>query len=367
MIALEINVTRSSMPPFEEYIQEIADIWESRRLSNAGPKHQLLEEKLREVLGTRGVTLFTNGHQALEAALSLFPPGGEVITTPFTFASTTLAIIRCGLIPRFCDIEPENYTLDPERIEDLIGPKTVAILPVHVYGHVCGHKAIRAVADRHGLRVIYDAAHAFGVTENGVSVGQQGDISMFSFHATKAFHTIEGGCLAFQDESLARRFEAWRNFGIYGCEISELVGPNAKMSEFQAAMGLCNLRHLDEQIALRKDAALCYQELLGGRQGIVLNVGQPGVTSNYAYYPVRFREDEWGESRDQVMERLAAHGIGARKYFYPLTSAFPIFDGTAVDETPIAAGVAEEILCLPMYAGLSRDEVTRICETILKR
>ena len=360
-----INVTRSSMPSLEEYMEEIRALWDSRWLTNDGVKHQQLAQSLAQRFGVREVSLFSNGHQALEAAFSLFPAGAEIITTPFTFASTTLAIVRSGLIPVFCDIEPEFYTIDVSRIEALITEKTVAIAPVHVYGNLCDWRAIRKLADKHGLKVIYDAAHAFGVRDGGRDAGSLGDLSMFSFHATKVFHTIEGGCLAYDDASPAAELTAWRKFGMYDGESSEILGTNAKMTEFAAAMGLCNLRHLEDEIALRKEAVLRYRQRLSGHEGLVLCGEQQGVTSNYAYMPLRIRPETFGKDRDAVLARLQAENIFARKYFYPLTSEHPICAAFPDAETPVARQVSREILCLPLFAGLTVQEVDRICDCIL--
>lgn len=362
----KITVVKPSLPPMEEYIEEIRDIWENRWLTNSGPKHQQLCRELSERLGTTEISLFSNGHQALEAVFSLFPAGSEVITTPFTFASTTLAILRCGLVPVFCDIEPEFYTIDAEKIEALITPKTKAIAPVHVYGHLCDWRKIGEIARRHNLKVIYDAAHAFGVTENGISAAAIGDMAIFSFHATKVFHTIEGGCIAHNDPDLSKRFAAWRQFGMFDGERSEILGTNAKLTEFTAAMGLCNLRHLDDEIDLRHKVAARYRERLGGHAGIILCGEQRDVQSNYAYFPVRIREETFGASRDQVAEKLGEADILARKYFYPITSDFPVVRrAMQPQETPVARTVAEEILCLPLYAGLSGIDVDRVCDALL--
>lgn len=362
-----INVTRSSMPPVEEYFNEIASIWDNRWLSNVGPKHQQLKQELSNRMDKAEIDLFCNGHQALEAAFSLFPAGSEVITTPFTFASTTVAILRCGLVPVFCDIEPNYYTIDPEKIEALITERTVAVAPVHVYGNLCDWRSIEEIAAKYGLKVIYDAAHAFGVRDGETDAGCLGDISMFSFHATKVFHTIEGGCLAHHDPSLSDIFTAWRNFGIYNWEQSEVLGTNAKMTEFSAAMGLCNLRHLEEQIILRRNAALRYRDRLMNKTGLVLCREQPGVTSNYAYFPIQVEPEQFGGSRDDVADHLAQGGIFTRKYFYPLTSGFQICQKqAAIQPTPVAAGVSNRILCLPLYADLTTEVVDRICDAVLE-
>lgn len=362
----QINVTRSSMPSFEEYCEEIRELWDSRWLTNSGKKHQKFRSELEQYLGVPHVTLYTNGHLALEGVLEAMelPAGGEVITTPFTFASTTQAIVRCGLIPVFCDVDPVTYTMDSAKIEALITPKTCAILPVHVYGNLCDVDAIGEIAHRHGLKVIYDAAHAFGIIRNGVSAAAFGDASMFSFHATKVFHTIEGGAVCYAEDSLSRRLDAGKNFGQESGELIPYVGGNAKMNEFQAAMGICNLRHLGDEIQKRKAAVECYRQHLSGVSGIALCPEQSGVQSNYAYFPVVFDGYKW--NRDEIADRLAAHGIFARKYFFPLTSSFEAYEGCfPIQETPIAQHIADCVLTLPLYAGLEADVVKQICDIIL--
>ena len=249
---MPINVTSSSIPNFDEYCEEIKGLWDTHWLTNMGKKHKHLEVALKAYLDTQSLTLYTNGHLALEYAIEALGLTGEIITTPFTFASTTHAIVRSGCTPVFCDIDPQTYTMDPSGIEKLITVKTQAIMPVHVYGNLCDVEAIQQIADKHGLKVIYDAAHAFGVRCKGESAANFGDVSMFSFHATKVFHTIEGGALTFRDEALAQKLNDLKNFGIRGPEEVLYSGGNAKMNEFQAAMGLCNLRHLDEEIPKRK-------------------------------------------------------------------------------------------------------------------
>ena len=362
-----INVTRSSIPEFEEYCNEIRSIWDSHWLTNMGEKHQRLEAELKEYLGVPNVALLTNGHLALENIIEAMELKGEIITTPFTFASTTHAIVRCGCTPVFCDIDPTDYTIDAGKLESLITDKTVAIMPVHVYGNLCNVEEIDRIAKKHGLKVIYDAAHAFGVTKNGISSACFGDAAMFSFHATKVFNTIEGGALCFKDAALAQRIHDLKNFGIQGPEDVEYVGGNAKMNEFCAAMGLCNLRHLDAEIAKRKLTAQHYDARLGGVPGLRLNAHKPDVESNYAYYPVIF--DGYKLSRDEVFARLGENNIVARKYFYPLTNAFECYKGrTGFDPalTPVARRASETVLTLPLYADLSFDDVDRICDIILK-
>ena len=355
-----INVTRSALPSLEEYINEISSLWDSRWLTNMGEKHQALERGLVEYLGVPSVTLFTNGHLALEAAIAAMGLTGEVITTPFTFVSTTHAISRNGLKPVFCDIDPESYTLDPAKIEALITPETSAIVPVHVYGTLCDVDAIQAVADKHGLKVIYDAAHAFGVTKNGVNAACFGDASMFSFHATKVFHTVEGGAVTTKDPGLRAKLDAWKNFGLADGDIV-MEAPNAKMSEFHAAMGLCNLRHIDAYIAARKQVTERYRNNLAGVPGLSLLREQPGVESNYAYFPVVFDGAKY--TRDEAAARLAEQDVFARKYFYPLTNHCAAY-GYHGDETPIAKHISDRVLCLPLYPELSLEDVDRICEII---
>jgi len=363
-----ILVTRSSMPDYEEYCEEIKKLWESHWLTNMGVEHKTLQEELERYLGCPHVVLYTNGHLALENVIAAmqFPKGGEVITTPFTFASTTHAIVRNGLTPVFCDVDPEDYTIDAEKIEGLITEKTVAIVPVHVYGNMCHVEKIADLAKKHGLKVIYDAAHAFAVKYKGVSSANFGDASMFSFHATKVFNTIEGGAVCFPSDTLVETLNDMKNFGIRGPERCVFVGGNAKMNEFQAAMGVCNLRHLDREIAKRKVVMERYREHLEGVPGIRLCRPQKDVEPNYAYFPVIF--DGFGADRNQVFEALGKQEITARKYFYPLTNSFECYAGLAtagVEKTPVAAYLADRVLTLPMYADLALEDVDRICGIVL--
>lgn len=363
-----ILVTRSSMPSMEEYIEEIRSIWDSHWLTNMGEKHKALQAELQKYMGVPAVELLTNGHMALELSLQAMNLQGEVITTPFTFASTTHAIVRNGLEPVFCDIDPETYTMDVTQIERLITDRTCAILPVHVYGNVCNIEEIERIAHKYGLKVLYDAAHTFGETYKGQGIGNFGDASCFSFHATKVFNTIEGGAVGYRDPDMGRRLYELKNFGIHGPEEVDAVGANAKMNEFCAAMGLCNLRHVDEEIAKRRAVVERYREHLEGVDGLRLNVQQPEVRSNYAYFPVVFDENLFGASRNEVMDALAQNGIGARKYFYPLTNTFECFHGKYdVDATPVALHVAKRVLTLPLYADLSMEDVDRICKIVLEQ
>lgn len=364
-----INVTRSSMPAYEEYCEEIKELWDSHWLTNMGAKHKQLEANLKEYLDCPNVTLCTNGHLALENAIEAFKfaSGSEVITTPFTFASTTHAIVRNGLVPIFADVKTDDYTIDPASVEALITEKTVAIIPVHVYGNMCDTEALQKIANKYGLKLIYDAAHAFGVKKNGVSSANFGDVSMFSFHATKVFNTIEGGALAFQNPDLTVVFNDLKNFGIHGPESVQYVGGNAKMNEFQAVMGICNLRHLDSEIAKRKAVVERYRKHLANIEGIVLCNKQENVDSNYAYFPVVF--DGFKKNRDEVFAELGEQGIIARKYFYPLTNSFDCYrelPTAGAEKTPVANHIANRVLTLPLYADLSMEDVDRICDIILK-
>ncbi len=364
-----INVTRSSMPTFEEYCEEIKELWESHWLTNMGKKHRTFEADLLAYLGADNVKLYCNGHLALENVLEAyaFPEGSEVITTPFTFASTTHSIVRSGLVPVMCDINPTDYTIDAEKIEALITEKTVAIMPVHVYGNLCNIERIAEIAGKHNLKVIYDAAHAFAVTYKGKSTAMLGDASMFSFHATKVFNSIEGGALFFRDAEIGVRLDELKNFGIHGPESVQWVGGNAKMNEFAAAMGVCNLRHLDTEIAKRSKVSEHYHKRLGGKEGIRLNTTQDGVTPNYAYFPVVF--DGYKYTRDEVYEKLKENGIVARKYFFPLSNSFDCYKDYpfyGVEKTPVAKYISDRVLTLPMYADLSIEDIDRICDIILK-
>ena len=354
------------MPELDEYINEIKEIWDTHWLTNMGPKHTQLQEELRSFMGVENVELFTNGHMAIELTLQAMGLQGEVITTPFTFASTTHAIVRNGLEPVFCDVDPVTFTMDTGKLESLITERTCAILPVHVYGNICDIEGIERLAHKYGLKVIYDACHTFGETYKGRGVGCFGDASCFSFHATKVFNTIEGGAVAFRDKKIGDALYDLKNFGIHGPEEVSAVGANAKMNEFCAAMGLCNLRHIHDEISKRQMVAARYRSHLEGVEGLQLNAVQPEVESNYAYFPVVFHEQVFGANRDQVYDALAVHDIHTRKYFYPLTSTYSAFHGKYnALATPVALQISKRVLTLPMYADLALEDVDRICEIIL--
>lgn len=360
-----VMVTRASLPPYEEYVEMLKHIWDTAWLTNMGEYHEELKRGLKEYMKVQNLELFVNGHMALEMALQAFELKGEVITTPFTFSSTTHAIVRNGLTPVFCDISREDYTIDADKIESLITDKTCAIVPVHVYGNLCDVDKIEDIAGRHHLRVIYDAAHTFGEEYRGEGVGQFGDASMFSFHATKVYNTIEGGAVVFREEWLKDRLYQLKNFGITGEESVEFVGGNGKMNEFQAAMGLCNLRHVDENIASRKLAADRYRERLSGVPGIRLCPEKEGVKYNYAYMPVVF--DGFRKSRDELYAMLKAHNVHPRKYFYPCVNAYECYRGAfCPEDTPVAMEISEKILTLPLFAGLAPETVDTICDLILE-
>nr|WP_325204020.1 DegT/DnrJ/EryC1/StrS family aminotransferase [uncultured Oscillibacter sp.] len=361
-----IHVTRSAMPPFSEYCEEIRDLWDSRWLTNMGAKHERLREELAAYLDAPRMDLLTNGHLSLELSLQALELEGEVITTPFTFASTTQAIVRSGLTPVFCDVDPETLTMDPAKIEPLITERTCAIVPVHVYGNFCDVEAIGGIARRHGLKVLYDAAHAFGARYKGRGAGAFGDVSCFSFHATKVFHTLEGGGACFRDEAFGQRLAWLKNFGLEGPENVTGSGGNAKLDEFRAAMGLCNLRHVAEELEKRGRVMARYRDRLQGVPGLRLRALQPEVQPNHAYFPVLFDESRFGADRDRVQEALGERGIMARKYFYPLTNAFPCFQGRFdPEETPEALRASRQVLCLPLYGDLPPETVDEICGLVL--
>lgn len=359
------------MPPFEEYVEEIRGIFESGVLTNMGPVYKRLQHQLIDYLKVPQLSMFVNGHLALEItlqAMGLNVPGGEVITTPFTFISTTHSIVRNGLKPVFCDVRESDYTMDPDKIEALITDKTVAIMPVHVYGNICDVEKIDAIGKKHNIKVIYDAAHAFGVTYKGRGIGSFGDASMFSFHATKVFNTIEGGAIAFHDEQYREKLHELKNFGIHTPEDVTDIGTNAKMDEFRAAMGICNLRRIDECIAARKRAYDRYVERLGSVDGITIPAPQKDVVANYAYMPVVFDPEVFGKSRDDVFAQLKAHDIFARKYFYPATNDMTCYREDYKDQpTPVAHSISLKVLTLPLFAELTPEVVDRICDVILQK
>lgn len=364
----KVFVTKSSLPPFEEYIEAIKPLWDTHIITNMGVYHKKLEEELRDYLKVPYVSLMVNGHMALEMAIQAFgfPEGSEVITTPFTFISTTHAIVRNGLIPVFCDVKSEDGTIDTSKIEELITEKTVAILPVHVYGNVCNMEEIQRIADKYRLKVIYDAAHAFGVEHDEKGIGSFGDASCFSFHATKVFNTIEGGAVTFKNPELYDRLYNLKNFGIRGEELVVDVGANAKMNEFCAIMGLCNLKHLSDNLTARKERVDYYHEKLADVKGLrfLSGVTDERNTSNYAYLSVLV-EDNFKMGRNELYSLLYYNGYYSRKYFYPLTSDQACFKNK-YKNTPLdtARELANHVLVLPLSPELEMYHIDRICSLI---
>ena len=364
----KVLVTRSSMPSYEEYIEAIKPLWDTHWLTNMGVYHKELEQKLKEYLDVPEVSLMVNGHMALEMAIQTFdfPEGAEVITTPFTFISTTHAIVRNRLIPVFCDVKLSDGTIDETKIEELITDKTVAILPVHVYGNVCNVEAIQEIADRHGLKVIYDAAHAFGVKYKGKGIGGYGDASIFSFHATKVFNTIEGGAVTVSDRELYDKLYNLKNFGIRGEESVVAIGANAKMNEFAAIMGLCNLKRVDKVQKNREKNYKEYRMLLKDIKGIRFFEENVDASSNYSYFPIII-EDDYHMTRDELYDLLKQNNIFSRKYFYPLTSELDCYkDQYYNSELKNSRRLSQSILVLPFYEGIAQSDIEKI-NSIIRR
>ena len=362
----KILVTQSSMPSYEEYIEAIKPLWDSHWLTNMGQYHKELEMRLTEYLDVPELSLMVNGHMALEMVIQAFdfPEGSEVITTPFTFISTTHAIVRNRLNPVFCDVKLSDGTIDETKIEDLITEKTVAIVPVHVYGNVCNIEEIQRIADKYNLKVIYDAAHAFGVKYKGKGIGSYGDSSIFSFHATKVFNTIEGGAVAFSDHKIYEKLYNLKNFGIHGEELVTDVGANAKMNEFCAIMGLCNLCHVGEVLADREKGYEYYRKKLGNISGLTFFKQSENVTSNYGYMPILIQK-EYGKTRDELYDEFRAHGIYVRKYFYPITADQVCF-GDCYKNAALknARELSEKVLVLPLYEGIAQEQIDRIIDIL---
>jgi len=363
----QIKVTSPLLPSLEEFIPYLQDIWDRKWLTNNGHYHQELEEKLCEYLGVEHLSLFTNGTMPLITALQAMRITGEVITTPYSFVATAHSIWWNGLKPVFVDIEEKTGNINSALIEQVITPATTAIMPVHVYGNPCDMQAIQDVADRYGLAVIYDAAHAFGVKVNGESILNFGDMSSLSFHATKTYNTLEGGALVVKDARTKKRIDYLKNFGFADETVVVAPGINSKMDEVRAAYGLLNLKHIDAAIAKRKKITETYRELLQNVKGISFFEDMPNVTHNYSYFPVFVDENEYGMSRDSLYENLKQNGIFGRRYFYPLISDFPVYKGlpsSAPERLPVARKMANEVICLPIYADLELDDVERICEVL---
>lgn len=350
-----IFVTRPSLPPLDDFVEYLKKIWDSKIITNMGPFHKQFEEALANYLGVKYISLFANGTMALITALQALEIQGEVITTPFSFVATTHSLWWNNIKPVFVDIEPEYFNLDPEKIEAAITQQTSAILPVHVYGNPCQVEKIQKIADNYGLKVIYDAAHAFGVTIKGNSILNWGDLSIMSFHATKVFNTIEGGAIVCHDEKMKQRIDYLKNFGFTDEVTVVAPGINAKMNEIQAAYGLLQLKYVDEYIAKRKAIAETYRKELSGIPGIRFMEDMESVRHSYTYFPILVDTVKYGKSRDEVYAELKKNGINGRRYFYPLISQLPTYRGLSSAQTnnlPIAIKISEMIICLPLYSNL---------------
>jgi len=362
-----IYVTKPFLPPLEEYCQSLTEIWENRWLTNDGPILRRFTQELCNYFETYNLCLFNNGTLALQIALQGMGISGEVITTPYTFVATTHALFWNKIRPIFVDIEPDYYTLDPAKVEAAITPWTTAILAVHVYGHPCKLNALADIARRHNLILIYDAAHAFGVKVGGKSIGHYGDLSMFSFHATKLFHSIEGGMLTFKETGLKGIFDYLKNFGFKNEVEVVMPGTNAKMNEMQALMGIQVLKYLDVMIEKRARITELYRERLKEIPGIKLVSSLSAeVKYNYGYMPIDVHEKEFGMRRDTLYEELKKWNVYSRRYFYPLICDYPCYRSISVDgQLPVARHTADRILTLPIYDSLDLSDVERICEIIL--
>ena len=366
----QITVTSPLLPELDDFIPYLKDIWERKWLTNNGHYHQLLEKALAEYLKVPYVSLFTNGTLPLLTALQALRVTGEVITTPYSFVATTHSLWWNGIKPVFVDIDPETCNIDPEKIEAAITPKTTAIMPVHVYGKPCDTERIQAVADKYGLKVIYDAAHAFGVEVDGRSVLEAGDMATLSFHATKVYNTVEGGALICHDEETKQRIDYLKNFGFAGETTVIAPGINGKMDEVRAAFGLLNLKQADAAIAARQGVANRYREGLRGVEGIRVMEDMRGVRHNYSYFPIFVDAEAYGMTRDELYFRMRERNVLGRRYFYPLISEFSTYRGlesAKPENLPVAHKVADSVICLPMYAGLEEGDVERVVSIIVEK
>ena len=364
-----ITVTSPLLPNLDEFTESLKEIWESKWITNNGQFHQKLEAALAEYLKVPYVSLFTNGTLPLLTALQALRITGEVITTPYSFVATTHGLWWNGIKPVFVDIDPSTGNIDPQRIEAAITPRTTAILPVHVYGKPCDTEAIQSIADKYGLKVIYDAAHAFGVEVNGESLLNAGDMSTLSFHATKVFNTIEGGAMVMHDEKTKQRIDYLKNFG-FANEV-EVVGPgiNSKMDEIRSAYGLLNLKQVDAAIAARQKVAVAYREALRNVDGISFWDDMPGVRHNYSYFPIFVDAEKYGMTRDELYMKMKDQGVWSRRYFYPLISEFSTYRGlesSRPENLPNAHMMADTVICLPMHHALREEEINRIIDCIIR-
>ena len=362
-----IYVTQPSLPPLEEFTELLKQIWDNKILTNNGLFHQQFEKELANYLGVKYISVFSNGTLALITALQALRITGEVITTPFSFVATTHSLWWNNIKPVFADIEPYTFNLDHERVEAAITPQTTAIMPVHVYGNPCNLEAFKKIADTYGLKLIYDAAHAFGVKINGNSVLNFGDLSILSFHATKVFNTIEGGAIICQDEKTKKRIDFLKNFGFVD-EVTVIEpGINAKMNELQSAYGLLQLKYIDDCIAKRRNIASIYRQQLHGVNGITCLEDIEGIDHSYSYFPILVDKEKYGMTRDEIYDKLKNYNIFARRYFYPLISQFPTYRGlqsSKPENLPIATKLAEQVLCLPIYPNLEQIQQDKIIELI---
>jgi dTDP-4-amino-4,6-dideoxygalactose transaminase len=360
-------VTQPALPPLEEFVAYLRDIWDSKIITNNGLFHQQFEKELAEYLGVKYLSVFSNGTLALITALQALRITGEVITSPFSFVATTHSLWWNNIKPVFVDIESDHFNLDPDKIEAAITPQTTAIMPVHVYGNPCKVNEIQRIADTYGLKVIYDAAHAFGVKVNSYAIVNFGDLSVMSFHATKVFNTIEGGAIICHDEKMKQRIDFLKNFG-FADEITVVApGINAKMNEIQAAYGLIQLKYVDSYIAKRKAIADLYRAKLADIPGIRFHEDMQNVYHGYPYFPILISSEKYGQSRDQVYEKLKKHNIYGRRYFYPLISQFPTYRGlpsAKPENLPVATKVAEQVICLPIFPNLELEVVSKISELL---
>ena len=364
-----ITVTSPLIPPLDEFIPYLEKIWESKWITNNGQFHRQLEEALADYLGVKYVSLFTNGTLPLITALQSMHITGEVITTPYSFVATTHSLWWNGIKPVFVDIDPETCNLDPDKIEAAITDKTTAIMPVHCYGIPCDTEKIQAIADKHGLKVIYDAAHTFGVRVNGESILKAGDMSTLSFHATKVYTTVEGGALICHDAETKKHIDFLKNFGFNG--ETEVVAPgiNSKMDEIRSAYGLLNLKQVDAAIEARHKVADYYRSALRTVKGVRVVEDMPGVRHNYAYFPIFINAAEYGMTRDELYFKMRDDNVLGRRYFYPLISTFDTYKGLESSNPanlPVATRIADEVICLPMYYGLTEEDLERVVKCIVK-
>jgi len=362
-----IYVTQPSLPNLDEYTKLLAQIWESKQIANSGTFHKQFEKELCNYLKVDNISLFTNGTLALIVALQALRITGEVITTPYSFVATTHALHWNGIKPVFCDINKDDFNINPNKIEALITPRTTAIMPVHVYGNPCDNDKIQKIADIYGLKVIYDAAHAFAVEKNNNSILNWGDLSILSFHATKTFNTVEGGAIVTNDDKLKKRIDFLKNFGIADETTVIGYGINGKMNELIASYGLLQIKNINNEIQKRKEKVTLYRELLKNIDGVTIFYDFENIKHNYTYFPVLIDKNKLGKTRDEVYEKLKVNNIFARRYFYPLISQFSAYKelpSAKNSNLPVASKITEQILCLPLYSNLKNENLKKIAKII---